>query len=181
MEPFIGEIRLFAGDFAPRGWMLCDGKLLSIQQFEALYTLLLTTYGGDGQTNFGLPDLRGRAPIHPGHGPGLSYRERGVPAGVESVVLSQQQMPAHSHNLVAAAAAADQFSPEGNFHSITVDKDSQNPTNSYNNGTAEGVALVSLSSKAISTTGGSLPVNTLSPVLPINYIIAIEGIYPSRG
>lgn len=180
MEPFIGEIRLFGGNFAPRGWLFCDGKLLRIHEYHALFNLLDTTYGGDGQVNFALPDLRGRAPVHPGQGVGLSHRERGQVAGVETVTITQQQLPAHSHSLQAVAAAADQFSPDGNFHAITVDKDSQNPSNSYNDGTAQGVALVSLSSKAISPTGGNKPIHTLSPCLAINYIIAIEGIYPSR-
>ena len=113
-EPFVGEIRMFAGNFAPRGWAFCDGQLLAVSQNDALFSLLGTIYGGDGRTTFGLPDLRGRVPIHAGSGPGLSPRRLGAKAGAENVTLTVNQLPSHSHRLSGSANLASESRPEGN-------------------------------------------------------------------
>ncbi len=114
-EPFVGEIRMFAGNFAPRGWAFCDGQLLAVSQNDALFSLLATVYGGDGRTTFGLPDLRGRIPIHAGTGPGLSPRRLGAKFGTEEETLTVNQLPSHSHTLQVSTAAATQNSPSGEF------------------------------------------------------------------
>ena len=108
-EPFVGEIRMFAGNFAPRGWAFCDGQLLATSQNDALFSLLGTIYGGDGRTTFGLPDLRGRIPVHAGTGPGLSPRRLGAKAGAEKVTLTVNELPSHTHDLVASNQAGNQI------------------------------------------------------------------------
>lgn len=170
-EPFIGELMLFAGNFAPRGWAFCDGQLLPISQNTALFSILGTTYGGNGQTTFALPDLRGRAPIHPGQGPGLSYRNLGESSGEENHSLVVPEMPAHNH-----AARAD----SGNGSSDT-------PTGRYPARNPAGVphyssnAPVNLAPDAVTVTGGSQPHNNMPPYLGISYCICLEGIFPSRN
>src|SRR5215831_4079907 len=114
-EPFLGEIRMFGGNFAPRGWALCQGQLLSIAQNTALFSILGTTYGGNGQTTFALPGLRGRYPMQQGQGPGLSPRSLGEQGGSQTVTLLTNQMPAHTHSHLASAAQGDQVTPDGNF------------------------------------------------------------------
>jgi microcystin-dependent protein len=181
MEPFIGEIKLFGGDFAPRGWFFCDGRLLQVHQFEKLFSLIQTYYGGDGASNFALPDLRGRAAVQPGISPAFKTRyDLGQPAGNENVTISLQQMPAHSHGLLAVARAANNPSPTNNFTSIPVDTVSQQPINVFNDFSEAGIELSAMNSKSIVPNGASQPVNIISPVLGINYIIAWDGIYPSR-
>lgn len=159
MDPLLGTIILFAGNFAPRGWALCDGQLLPISQNQALFSILGTTYGGDGKTTFALPDLRGRAPIHAGHGPGLSDYRLGARGGVESVTLTQQNLPPHAHGL--------NFGPDASgdpAHSIaaaaTQEKNSLGSTQSV---------------------GAAHPVENRQPYAVVNYIIATQGIFPSRG
>jgi len=110
-EPFVGEIRMFAGNFAPRGWAFCDGQLLAVSQNDALFSLLGTIYGGDGRTTFGLPDMRGRTPLHAGQGPGLSNRRLGAKAGAENVTLTVNQLPSHRHDWQATTALASSQSP----------------------------------------------------------------------
>lgn len=174
MEPFLGEIRLFAGNFAPRGWALCYGQLLSISQNAALFSLLGTTYGGDGRTTFGLPDLRGRVPVHEGQGPGLTPRTLGERSGSEAVTLLATQLPAHTHALAASTANATSQVARGNLPAFTyVDA----VTTLYAN---EDGGTVAMAPGAIAPTGSGLPHENRMPTLALNFIIAVEGIYPSR-
>jgi microcystin-dependent protein len=164
-QPYIGEIRMFGGGYEPAGWMFCEGQLLPIADNDALFSLIGTTYGGDGQTNFALPDLRGRVPIHQGGGFTL-----GQNGGVENVTLSIQQMPVHSHPVLASVNVAQDTSPAGKIL-----------------GQIGGGALpyiqdtpdTSLSNQAVSPTGGGLPHTNFQPYLCINFIISLFGIYPT--
>jgi len=167
-EPFIGEIKLFAGTFAPRGWAFCAGQILSIAQNTALFSLLGTTYGGNGQTTFALPDLRGRVPVHDGPTTTL-----GEVAGLEQVTLLQNQLPAHSHALMASALPANSGVPTGRGVADT----SGNGALIY----AAGGAAAAMSPAAIEPVGQSLPHENRMPYLAMNYIIAVEGIFPSRN
>ena len=170
-EPFVGEIRMFAGNFAPRGWAQCDGQLIAVSQNDALFSLLGTIYGGDGRTTFGLPDMRGRIPIHAGSGPGLSTRNLGSKAGEEKVTLNTNQLPSHTHTMQASQDAATQTSPQNHVVGSNL------PVTAYfaNPPTTAGMA-----SEAISAVGGSQSHTNLQPFLCINFIIALVGIYPSR-
>ncbi|CAM2066831.1 Phage tail protein [Sulfidibacter corallicola] len=169
-EPFVGEVRMFAGNFAPRGWAFCDGQLLAVSQNDALFSLLGTIYGGDGRTTFGLPDLRGRIPIHAGSGPGLSPRRLGAKAGSENETLTVNQLPSHTHDFRATTLFADTASPQGKVMAESATLDIYN---------AE-IPEVSLNSGAITNVGGSRSHTNLMPFLCINFIIALVGIYPSR-
>lgn len=169
-EPFVGEIRMFAGNFAPRGWAFCDGQLLAVSQNDALFSLLGTIYGGDGRTTFGLPDLRGRLPIHAGHGPGLSERRLGSKGGAEKVTLTVNELPSHTHPLQASGQTALQTSPQGNVLGTTTSIDVYRVTSPDENMAAE----------AINTTGGSQSHTNIMPFLCVHFIIALVGIYPSR-
>ncbi|MBE2201574.1 MAG: phage tail protein [Anaerolinea sp.] len=172
-EPYIGQIIMFGGNFAIRGYATCDGQLLPIAQNTALFSILGTTYGGNGQTTFALPDLRGRAPIHMGQGPGLSNYTLGQVGGSETVTLIQSQMPAHNHTL--------------NVHSGTAD--SQSPVNNLLSGEAAGATFVYSSESpdatanpnSIAPAGGSQPHNNQSPYLTLNFQIALVGVFPSRN
>ena len=171
-EPFVGEIRMFAGNFAPRGWAFCDGQLLAVSQNDALFSLLGTIYGGDGRTTFGLPDLRGRLPMHMGQGPGLSERRQGAKSGAEKVTLTVNQFPAHSHALTGVAQAGSENSPDkGQPAQSTVGVYLRNPNP---------LSVKPLASNTISNTGGSRSHSNLMPFLCVNFIIALVGIYPSR-
>lgn len=170
-DPFVGEIRMFAGNFAPRGWAYCDGQLLAVSENDALFSLLGTIYGGDGRTTFGLPDLRGRIPVHAGSGPGLSPRRLGAKFGSEEVTLTVNQLPSHNHDPVKASPnPGNQPSPNGRLvaQSSTVDfyRD-DNPLNSLN-------------PAAVTAVGGSESHTNLMPFLCVHFIIALFGIYPSR-
>ena len=180
MDPFLGQIILFAGNFAPHGWAFCEGQLLSMSANSALYSVLGTTYGGDGRTTFALPDLRGRAPIGFGQGPGLSFYVLGEVTGVENVALTQSQMPAHTHALEASTAAATTAVPTGNLlaepPAIATDRATV-PVESY----VPGAPNTALSAASIGNAGGSQPHTNIPPVLAMNYIIALEGSYPMRG
>jgi len=168
MEPFIGEIRMFAGNYAPRDWALCDGQNISIQENDALYSLLGTTYGGDGRTSFALPDLRGRIPIHFGIGPGLSPRGLGMKSGAEVVAINTIQLPSHSHTLEASSVAATESAPDGKVLGVpTKDFYGENPS-------------VNMHSNTIGSAGNSQSHNNMMPSLCVNFIIALRGIYPSR-
>ncbi len=170
-EPFVGEIRMFAGNFAPRGWAFCDGQLLAVSQNDALFSLLGTTYGGDGRTTFALPDVRGRVPVHAGTGPGLSQRRLGTKAGAENVTLTTNQLPSHGHTLSASGASADSTNAAGQVLAKVTG------ANLYRaNGGQQ-----SLNTAAISATGGSRPHSNVMPFLCVNYIVALFGIYPSRN
>lgn len=169
-DPFVGEIRMFAGNFAPRGWALCDGQLLAVSQNDALFSLLGTIYGGDGRTTFGLPELRGRIPIHAGSGPGLSQRRLGAKSGTEKETLTVNQLPAHTHQFQSSHGSATTRDPIGNAPAgatadVYVDNFSEFP----------------LSNSEISSIGGSQPHANLMPFLCVHFIIALFGIYPSRN
>lgn len=169
-EPFVGEIRMFAGNFAPRGWAFCDGQLLAVSQNDALFSLLGTIYGGDGRTTFGLPDLRGRIPIHAGTGPGLSPRRLGGKGGAEKVTLTVNQLPSHTHAMQASSDPATTPNPQGAVLSESL------TSTPY----IQDTQLVSLSSESITNVGGSRSHTNLMPFLCIHFIIALVGIYPSR-
>ncbi|CAM2066830.1 Phage tail protein [Sulfidibacter corallicola] len=168
-EPFIAEIRIFAGNFAPRSWAFCNGQLLPISQNTALFSLIGTTYGGDGRSTTALPNLKGRAPMHPGRGPGLTSRRLGQRGGVEMVSLTEAQMPNHTHTMMTSIDPAD-FQAPANGRTIARRAIFHNATN-----------LVNMASTITTNTGGSQPHNNLQPFLTMNFIIALQGLYPSRG
>ena len=169
-DPFVGEIRLFAGNFAPRNWALCDGQLLSIAQNDTLFSLFGTVYGGDGRTTFGLPDLRGRVPIHVGQGPGLIRRSLGQRAGAENEVLSATQVAAHRHDLNASSAPASDTSPGGNLTAAS------GSSNLYGAG-----PITAMDGSAIAAAGAGSAHTNLMPTLCVNFIVALFGVYPSRN
>ena len=168
--PFLGEVRIFAGNFAPSGWAFCDGQLLPISQNTALFSLLGTRFGGNGTSTFALPDLRGRTPIGPGQGPGLSLRTAGQPLGSESHTLSTAEIPAHTHSLRGASSNGTSDRPAGQVmarsaagiphYAATADAD--------------------LAAAAVGTSGNGQPHNNMQPYLTCTYIIALQGVYPSR-
>lgn len=172
MDPFLGEIILFAGNFAPRGWAFCDGQLLPISQYSALFSILGTTYGGDGRTTFALPDLRGRVPIHQGRGPGLSDYRLGAKGGQEHVTLTTNQIPSHSHGVNAVSATGNDASPQNNYLANTTGLDRE-----YSNSTPD----IRMSANMISNTGGGQSHENRQPFLALNYIIALQGVFPSRS
>ena len=169
-NPFIGQITMFGGNFAPRGWALCDGQLLPISQWSALFSILGTTYGGDGRTTFGLPDLRGRFPMHAGTGPGLPPANLGAKTGAYQVTLTTNQMPAHSHTVNATNGGGTAFEPGGAIPA-------KDPTPGYSTGSAD----VTMSSSMIANTGGGQSIDIYNPYQVVNYIIALQGVYPSRS
>ncbi|MGD0959430.1 MAG: tail fiber protein [Methylomonas sp.] len=170
-EPFLGEIRIFAGNFAPTGWFLCQGQLLPINQYAALFSLLGTTYGGNGTNNFALPDLRGRVVVGMGNGAGLTPRVEGEISGAENNTLLASQLPAHSHALVGTSATGATDNPANALLA------SGSGTPIYNSSSGP----VSLAANSIGATGGGQAVNNMQPYLVINYIIAFQGIFPSRN
>jgi microcystin-dependent protein len=170
-EPFIGEIRMFAGNFAPRGWAFCDGQLLAISQNDALFSLLGTIYGGDGRTTFGLPDMRGRIPNHAGSGPGLSSRRLGDKLGNENETLNTSQLPSHSHEFQASTASGTQSTNNGQYLASSANVRVFRPVGATGN----------LLSTSMTNVGGNSPHNNMMPFLCINFIIALFGIYPSRS
>ena len=170
--PFLGEIMLFAGNFPPRGWAFCNGQVLAISQNDALYALIGTTYGGDGQSTFALPDLRSRVPIHMGQGPGLSNYIIGQKAGTESVSLTSNQLPQHSH-AANAITIGTSSSPAGQFPS----SDPGGNVAQYKTGAAN----AQMNALAISGSGGGQPHLNLQPLLVLNFCIALEGVFPSRN
>lgn len=177
-EPFIGEIIMFAGNFNPRGWALCQGQLLSIAQNTALFSILGTTYGGNGQTTFALPDLRGRVPVGQGQGPGLSSYTLGQQAGTETVTLTSGQMPAHNHMINASEGNGSAQNPAGGFPAAGIVPTSGNAAVSNYRNSSDGTQL---GATAVSIAGQNQPHNNIQPYLCINFIIALEGIFPSRN
>jgi microcystin-dependent protein len=167
--PFLGEIVLFAGNFAPRNWAFCAGQILAISTNTALFSILGTTYGGNGQTTFALPDLRSRVPVGQGQGPGLSSYALGQQGGTESVTLNSQQLPPHNHNVSAFSDTGDTGKPANNFLS-SID----NGYKSSSDGTLMSAAM-------ITGGGGSQPHDNIQPYTTLNYIIAVQGIFPSRN
>jgi microcystin-dependent protein len=178
-EPFLGQIMLVGFNFAPQGWAFCNGQLLSISQNTALFSLLGTTYGGNGTTTFALPDLRGRAALGFGQGPGLSNYDLGQSTGSETVTLTVGQIAAHNHLVAANAAAASVPSPSGADLAQTFDSGPKKAFNTYS--TPPMTAPVTLDPATVQPSGGSRPHENIQPVLALNYIIALQGIFPSRG
>jgi microcystin-dependent protein len=173
--PFLGEIRLFGCNFAPRGWQVCDGRLMAIAENDALYALLGTTYGGDGVTTFGLPDLRGRLPLGQGQGAGLTPRIIGELSGVESVTLTTQQIPSHNHAVIANASAAT----TGTVGTGVIPGAVAGQTNYATS--LVGATPFTASAQSVGIAGGSQPHDNCMPSLVLNYCIAVEGIFPSRN
>jgi microcystin-dependent protein len=174
-EPFIGEIRAFPFNFAPIGWAMCNGQLLSISQNTALFSLLGTFYGGDGRSNFALPNLQGSAPLDQGQGPGLTSRDMGEVGGEQAVTLLLSQIPSHTHQASGVAANGDQASPAGNTwasaHSGPKTKD-----NIYSS-----TAGATMNAQALAVAGGSQPHDNMPPYLALNFCIALQGIFPARS
>ena len=166
-EPYIGEIRMFAGSFAPAGWMFCDGQLIPISENDALFTIIGTIYGGDGQETFALPNLQSRVPMHQGTNAGQTFQV-GEAAGVESVTLTTQQIPVHTHPLLGSGAGASTQTPGGNVAAVA-------PAQVY----ASANSPIQMSNQSISPIGGSQPHENLQPYLCISFIISLFGIFPA--
>jgi len=170
MDPFVAEIRIFPFNFAPKGWAFCDGQILPLSQNTALFSLLGTTYGGDGKSNFALPNMQGNAPMHPGQGPGLSLHDLGETGGSETVTLLESEIPAHSHALVCSEADAITRIPTGqtwaNGIGISV--------------FGTGALNTTLNPNALTPAGGDQPHNNMQPYLTLNFCIALQGVYPPR-
>ena len=172
MDPFVAEIRIFPFNFAPRGWAWCDGQLLPLSQNTALFSLLGTTYGGNGKSNFALPDLQGRAPMHPGQGPGLSLHDLGETGGSETVTLLESEIPSHAHSLMAVAAAGNRTTPAGNTIARTTGATPYQTVTNQN--------LVAMAGESLAPAGGDQPHNNLMPYLTFYFCIALQGVYPPR-
>lgn len=169
-QPYVGEIRMFAGNFAPAGWMFCEGQLVPISENETLFQLIGTTYGGDGQSTFALPDLRGRLPIHQGSGPGLSNRQIGESGGAEEVTLTTAQIPSHNHPLLATSDSASASGPGGNVLAVT---------NASKRVYSANLTPVAMAAQSGGATGGSQPHTNFQPYLCVDFIISLYGIFPS--
>jgi microcystin-dependent protein len=174
-DTYIGEIRMFAGNFAPAGWAFCDGQLLSINENTALFSLIGTTYGGDGQSTFAVPDLRGRAPVHIGQGSDTRNIQLGEMGGAETVTLTAAQLPAHSHQVEVVTGKANASTGSSGSY-IAVGEQSGAAVKMYKKGTT---ADVPLAPSSVGATGGSQPHNNMMPYQCIHYIISLSGIYPS--
>ena len=173
-DPFVAEIRIFPFNFAPKGWAFCDGQLLPLSQNTALFSLLGTTYGGDGKSTFALPDLQGSVPLHEGQGPGLSLYDLGQTGGSQTVTLLTSEMPAHSHVLGASVETGTQ----GSLTANTTISASFGGTLYQTNTSAN---LVAMNFQAVSIAGGSQPHNNMMPYLTLNFCIAMQGVFPPRG
>lgn len=175
--PYIGEIRMFGFGTrgAPNGWQACDGSLLPISQYDALFALIGTTYGGDGQTTFAVPDLRGRAPIHQGQGPGLSNYVIGQRAGTETVTVLPTQMPAHTHTMVATTGASTAVTPGNTLLPGTVSGDT------FYVNTITGNTAAAMSTQMLTLAGGSQPHENCMPTLTVQYCISLYGVFPTQG
>ena len=178
-EAMIGEIRLFAGNYAPQGWALCQGQLLNTQQYQALFALLGTTYGGDGITTFALPDLRGRVPVGFGQGTNLTNKPLGEKGGVETVTLTEAQMPTHTHNTQLAVSnevGTSNTPASGNMLSVPANL-GPNPVKTYGNATANKTTISGITTN---TSGATQSHNNMMPYTTLNYIIALNGFWPTR-
>jgi len=173
-EPYIGQMIMFGGNFGISGWATCDGQLLSISQNTALFSILGTTYGGDGRTTFGLPDLRGRVPIHPGTGPGLTKRRLGEKSGAENVTLVESQLPPHSHSasLRSTANEGDSSDPSGKYPAR-----SEEPVRSYH---SQATSSMASDGVVVGNTGGGASHNNMQPFLGVNFLIALVGVFPKN-
>ena len=174
MDPFVAEIRIFGFNFPPKGWAFCDGQLLPLSQNTALFSLLGTTYGGDGKSNFALPNLQGDAPMAPGQGPGLSLHDLGEEGGSENVTLLQTEIPSHPHSMMAANLLADQGAP-------TTSRSLARSVNAFAYvAGSPAPAFVQTSNLMLTPTGGNLPHNNMMPYLTLNMCIALQGVFPPR-
>jgi microcystin-dependent protein len=174
-DPFVAEIRIFGFNFPPRGWAFCNGQLLPISQNTALFSLLGTTYGGDGLSTFALPNLQGLAPLHPGQGPGLTMRSLGETGGQPTVTLGLAEMPSHTHLAKCSGGAGDQNSPQGNVWAVA--RVGRQTENRY----AGAPANLPMNPQALAPVGGGQPHNNMPPCLALNFCIALQGIYPPRS
>ena len=172
-DPFVAEIRIFPFNFAPKGWAFCDGQLLPLSQNTALFSLLGTTYGGDGKSTFALPDLQGSAAMHPGQGPGLSLHDLGEIGGSETVTLLESEIPSHAHTLRASVDPANAQAPSP---AVTLARASGG--NAYSTTTT---GLVAMSLSTLATAGGNQPHNNMQPYLTLSFCIALQGVFPPRG
>ncbi len=172
-NPYIGEIRMFAGNFAPVGWALCQGQLMAITSNTALFSILGITYGGNGTTTFALPDFRGRVPLSSGQGLGLSNYFLGEQAGNENIALTSSQMPSHTHLVAALGSGGTQASPINGFPAIESTGTSMNYSTSY--------SATFMNPQMLSTAGGSQPHYNIQPILCVNFIIALTGIFPTQA
>jgi microcystin-dependent protein len=171
-NPFVAEIRIFPFNFAPKGWAFCDGQILPLSQNTALFSLLGTTYGGDGKSNFALPNMQGNAPMHPGQGPGLSLHDLGETGGEDTVTLLESEIPSHSHGLMAQATQATAQTPAPTMglarsRTIAIYSATTSP-------------VVAMSDNTVAPAGGDQPHNSLQPYLTLNFCIALQGVYPPR-
>ncbi len=171
-DPFVAEIRIFPFNFAPTGWAFCNGQLMPISQNTALFSLLGTTYGGDGKSTFALPNLQGQAPMHPGQGTGLSLHDLGELGGVESVTLLTSEMPSHTHTIPCIPSETGSKGAGPFFAATDSDRPSAYTTNPPN---------VIMNAMTLTPTGGGLPHNNMQPYLTLNFCIALQGVYPPRG
>jgi microcystin-dependent protein len=171
-DPFVAEIRIFPFNFAPKGWAWCDGQLMPLSQNTALFSLLGTTYGGNGKSNFALPDLQGRSPMHPGQGPGLSLHDLGETGGSETVTLLESEIPAHSHSWRVTAGDAGEDRTPGN--------EALARSTGGNLYVAAG-SLVGMAPETLAPAGGDQPHNNLQPYLTCYFCIALQGVFPPRG
>ena len=171
-DQFVAEMRIFPFNFPPRGWSFCDGQLMPISQNTALFSLLGTTYGGDGKSTFALPNMQGNVPMQPGQGQGLSLRDLGETSGVESITLLQSEIPAHTHALKASSDSGDLFAP-----SPATSLAGSTGASAYQPAATN---LVAMAPQALSLAGGGLPHNNVQPYLTLNFCIALQGIFPQR-
>lgn len=178
MDPYIGQILLFAGTYAPLNWALCDGRLLPISQYEALFTIIGTSFGGDGQTNFALPDLRGRAPVCPGQGPGLSDYQYGQVGGASEVTLGADNLPPHTHQVVMNVGIS---TGNGSVNTPNANVPANSPSQNIYHAPGNTSGVMGGVSVSADPAGNSQPVDIQQPYLAMNYIICVEGIYPSRS
>lgn len=174
-DQYLGEIRAVGYTFAPYGWALCDGQIVPISQYSALYSLLGTTYGGDGRSNFALPDLRGKCPLQSGQGPGLSFIALGQPGGVAGVTLQTQEMAAHPHGIGVVNAEGTTKTPAN----TALAEAREGRVGSLQYGTVAN--QVPMNARMLTMTGGSQAHNNLPPYLVVNFVIALQGVYPPRG